>query len=168
MDRRRMHMESFNPEEFKKIIITFKAYIPQITIATDIICGFPGETEEQFNDSLSLVKEIMPDVCNISKFWPRSGTKAAKMKNQVKGPEKKRRSKLLTDIFHNISRLRNERWIDWQGEIIINEYGKDNTLVGRNFAYKPVIVKGDYKLGDKINVKINKVGTFDLRANNLQ
>ena len=59
----------------------------------------------------------------------------------------------MTYIFTNIARMRNERWLNWQGEILIDEYGKDNTMVGRNYAYKPVIVKENHRLGDKVNVK---------------
>jgi len=151
-------------EEFKQIIKRFKKAIPNITISTDIICGFPGETEEQFNDSLNLIKEIKPDVLNRSRFWPRPKTEAAEMENQVHGKETKRRSQLLTSIFHNISRMNNEKWLDWQGEVLVDEKGKDNTFIGRNFAYKPIILNGKFKLGDIVKVKIYKVTAHDLRA----
>jgi MiaB-like tRNA modifying enzyme len=156
----------YTAEQFKEIIDKFKKEIPEITIATDIICGFPGETEEQFYDSLELIKQIKPAVLNISRFWPRPKTKAAEMENQIHGNETKRRSSLMTDIFHNIARMQNERWLGWQGEVLIDEKGKDETWIGRNFAYKPVIVEGNYKLGDTLNVKIKKVTPFDLRAIN--
>ncbi|MBW2982010.1 tRNA (N(6)-L-threonylcarbamoyladenosine(37)-C(2))-methylthiotransferase [Candidatus Woesearchaeota archaeon] len=152
-------------EQFKEIIEKFKKAIPSITIATDVICGFPGETEQQFYDSLELIKQIRPAVLNISRFWPRPKTPAAKMENQVHGSETKRRSTLMIDIFQNISRMQNERWLNWEGNILIDEKGKEDTWIGRNFAYKPVIVKGNYKLGDIINVKIDKITPFDLRAN---
>jgi MiaB-like tRNA modifying enzyme len=154
----------YTVEQFKEIINKFRQHIPDITIATDIICGFPGESDLQFNDSLTLIKQITPDVLNISRFWPRPKTKAAKMKDQVHGAETKKRSTLMADIFANISRMQNEKWISWEGEILIDEIGKDNTLVGRNFAYKPVIVRRMYKLGQKVNVKITKITSNDLRA----
>ena len=81
-------------KEFKKIIKKLRKETPEITISTDIICGFPSETEEQFNDSVKLIKEIKPDVLNISRFWPRPGTKAALMKNQVHGRITKKRSQI--------------------------------------------------------------------------
>jgi MiaB-like tRNA modifying enzyme len=154
----------YTAEEFKEVVKRFKASIPNITIATDIIAGFPGETEKQFQDSLDMIKEISPDVLNISKFWPRPGTKAAKMEDQVPGPEIKRRSAFLTQIYHNIARMRNERWLDWVGEVLIDEYGTEGTFVGRNFAYKPVIVEGNHQLGEKLNVKIRRASSFDLKA----
>jgi MiaB-like tRNA modifying enzyme len=154
----------YTAEQFKEIIERFKKAVPEITIATDIICGFPGETEKQFYDSLELIKQIKPAVLNISRFWPRPKTKAAEMENQIHGSETKRRSTLMTDIFTNISRMQNERWLGWQGEVLIDENGKDETWIGRNFAYKPVVLKGNYKLGDIINIKVNKITPHDLRA----
>jgi len=58
----------------------------------------------------------------------------------------------------------NKKWIGWQGKIVISEIGKNNTLVGRNFAYRPVIVKGKFDLGDEVEVKIKDVTAYDLRA----
>ena len=151
-------------EQFKEIIKKFREAMPNITISTDIICGFPTETEDQFNDSLNLVKEIKPDVLNISRFMARPGTKAAYMEGQIVGRITKDRSRLLTDIFGNIARMQNEKWLDWEGEILIDEIGKDNSFVGRNFAYRPIVVKGDFKLGSIVKVKINTVTSYDLRG----
>ncbi len=153
----------YTVNDFKKIIKEFRKAFPRITISTDIICGFPTETEEQFNDSLKLIKEIKPDVLNISRFWPRPGTKAEKMP-QIPSWITKERSKKLTKLFNKIALENNKKWINWQGKILIDEKGKNNTWIGRNLYYKPVIVKGNYKLGQEINVKIKSVTAYDLRA----
>ena len=158
----------YKAEDFKKIINEFRKKIPTLTLSTDIICGFPTETEEEYNDSLDLIKEIKPDVLNISRFQARYGTEAAKMEGQIKGEITKNRSRLLTDIFTNIARMQNEKWIDWEGEVLIDEKGKNDTFVGRNFAYKPVIIRGDVKLGDFIRVKVNNVTAYDLRGELLE
>jgi MiaB-like tRNA modifying enzyme len=151
-------------DEFKSIVNIFRETVPNITISTDIICGFPGETEEQFNDSINLIKEIKPDVLNRSRFWPRPGTPAAKFPDQLHGNITKERSRKLTSLFEYISFENNKKWKDWTGEIIIDEYGKDNTFVGRNFSYKPVIVSGDLALGDIVRVKVYKPTIFHLKA----
>ena len=154
----------YKVKEFVDLIKEFKSKFPRITIATDIIVGFPGETDEQHWDTLSIIREISPDVTNISKFWPREGTKAAEMK-QLPTEVIKRRSKVITDICKNISRLRNERWLDWEGEILVNEKGKvENQWIGRNKSYKPVIVDGNFKLGQVLRVKIKKSTDWDLRG----
>jgi len=148
--------------EYRALIKKLQEAIPNITIATDIIVGFPGETEDQYWDTLQLVRETTPDVCNISRFWSRPDTPAAKME-QVPIEEIKRRAKVLTEIFQNVSALRNERWQGWEGEIIIDEKGSDeNQWSGRNEYYKPVIVEGDFKIGQTLRVKITKTERFAL------
>jgi len=148
--------------EYRALIKKLQEAIPNITIATDIIVGFPGETEDHYWDTLQLVRETMPDVCNISRFWSRPGTPAAKME-QVPIEEIERRAKVLTEIFQNVSALRNERWQGWEGEIIIDEKGRDeNQWSGRNEYYKPIIVEGDFKLGEIVKVKIYKTERFAL------
>ena len=154
----------YTAEDFKKIISRFRQEIPEITISTDVICGFPSETEEDYEKTRDLIKEIKPDVINLSRFWARPKTAAAEMEKQVNGKEIKKRSALMTELYHNIARMRNERWIGWKGRIIIDEKGKDDTFIGRNFAYKPVIVKEKLKIGDRINVHIRRATSFDLRG----
>ncbi len=155
----------YTVKEYKNQIRAFKAAMPLITIMTDVIVGFPGETEEQYWNTLTLVRETSPDAINISRFWPRPNTPAEQMEDRIQGDEIKRRSKVLTEIFHNIALLQNERWRDWQGPIIIDEKGKNpKEWIGRNESYKQVIVHGDYKLGQVIKIKINKVDRFALLA----
>ncbi len=121
--------------EFKKIIKKLRKEIPEITISTDIICGFPSETEEQFNDSVKLIKEIKPDVLNISRFWPRPGTKALLMKNQVHGRITKKRSQILTREFNKICTGKNKKWLNWEGEVLVDEIGQKGSFIGRNYCY---------------------------------
>ena len=154
----------YSVQDFKAIIEKFKTEIPYLTFSTDVIVGFPGETDEQFNDTIELIKELEPDVLNRSRFKSRKGTRAAKMENQVQSNIVKDRSRILTDIFKNISRLNNEKWMNWSGDILIDEKGKDDSWIGRNSSYKQVIVNGEYKLGEKAQVKVGNTTIFDLRA----
>ncbi len=155
----------YTAQNYVNQIAAFKNVIPNITIMTDIIVGFPGETPDQFYDTLTIVRNTSPDAINISRFWPRPNTPAARMKNVVEGSEIKRRSSVLTDIFHNIARLQNEKWLGWCGEILIDEKGKkENQWIGRNSYYKQIILEGYYKLGDVVRVEIIKTDTFSLFA----
>ncbi|PIZ51753.1 hypothetical protein COY27_02420 [Candidatus Woesearchaeota archaeon CG_4_10_14_0_2_um_filter_33_13] len=155
---------NYTAKEFRSLVTEIKEKFYRVNIATDIIVGFPQETEEQHWETLNILRELSPDVVNISRFWPRPGTKAAKMK-QLPSDVIKHRSKVITDICHNIFKLQNERWIDWEGEIIIDEIGTEpNQFIGRNASYKPIIVNGAFKLGDIVKVKIVKTTTFDLRG----
>ena len=86
------------------------------------------------------------------------------MEGQIHGNETKRRSTLILDIFNNISLMNNERYIGWEGDILIDEKGKDDTWIGRNSSYKPVILRGNYNLGETVKVKIEKATIHDLRG----
>ncbi|MFH0867945.1 MAG: tRNA (N(6)-L-threonylcarbamoyladenosine(37)-C(2))-methylthiotransferase [Candidatus Woesearchaeota archaeon] len=153
----------YNVHEFKETISNFRRYVKNITIATDMIVGFPTETELQFQDSLHLIQDIKPDVLNISRFSSRPNTIASRMK-QVSSNIKKERSKALTELYIDVALKQNKKWIGWEGKIVIDEIGKDNTWIGRNFAYKPVIVKGNFNLGDEVDVKVMNCSTYDLKA----
>jgi len=146
----------YTAEDFKTIVYSFRKEIPQITLATDIICGFPGESEEAFQRSVELIEEIRPDVLNISKFFPRPKTSAEKME-QIPVQEVKERSLRLSTAFWRICHEKNHAWLNWEGEIIVDEKGKGGSWVGRNFAYKPIVVKSRKKLlGKFLQVKVEK------------
>ena len=151
-------------EEYCNIVTAFKKRIPSMTIATDIIVGFPTETEAEFLDTVELLRKTMPDVVNISRFRVRHGTMAARMDGQISGDGMKSRSRLLTGICQNIGQLQNEKWLGWEGEVLITEQGKEETWLGRNFAYKQVVMKGDYALGEIANVKVMKATPYDLSS----
>ncbi len=91
----------YKVEDFIKIVDSFKKEIPDLTLWTDIIVGFPGETEKDFEESLNLVKKIKPSFINISRFWVRKGTPAEKMK-QLPQQEVKKRVKKLISLFKEI------------------------------------------------------------------
>ncbi len=89
---------NYKINDFKKIIKKFRKEIPRINISTDIIVGYPTETESDFKDTIKLIKEINPEVLNISKFSSRKGTKASELK-QLKSEIIKKRSSLLTKLY---------------------------------------------------------------------
>ncbi len=153
----------YSVADFKEQVKAFREAVPALNLMTDIIVGFPGETEEQYWDTLNLIREVMPDSVNISRYWPRPKTPAAKLE-QVPGEVMHHRSKVLTDIFHNLSLMQNEKWLNWEGNIIIDEKGAGQQWTGRNEFYKPVVVEGNYNLGDVVKVKIIKFGKFELHG----
>jgi MiaB/RimO family radical SAM methylthiotransferase len=148
----------YSVAEFKKIVDTFRDNFPELTLATDIICGFPSESEEAFGKTLKLIREVKPDIVNVSKFFARPGTAAAEMPNSLPRPEIKRRSTVAAELARAIAFERNQRWIGLSGEVLVDEVGKaSSSWVGRNFAYKPIIVKcADNLLGKIVKVKVVK------------
>ena len=136
---------------------------PDLTISTDIICGFPGETEYDFFRSINLIKWVRPEILNISKFTARPGTEAKKMK-QIDSRTIKERSIRLSNVFRNMLLNMNKKWEGWQGEVLILHKGSEgNQAFGRNFAYKNVFLN-EYNdiYGKFVNVKIEKVDGFNL------
>jgi len=150
-------------EDFVNIVETFKKEIPEINISTDVIVGFPSETEKQFEDSLNIIKKIRPDVLNLSRYAAREDTIAARME-QHSTNTLKQRSRIMTSLYRQIALENNKKWLNWQGKVLIDEIGKHDSWIGRNYCYKPVIVKGNLALGDEIEVKIFDATSFDLRG----
>ena len=151
-------------EIFKKAIDEFRKSIPEITIATDVIVGFPNETEEDFKLTMDLIKESEPDIINISKYSQRSGTVSSRLKN-ISSDQKKLRSTILHNLSRDISRRRNTLWEGWIGNVYIDEI--KNTLVqGRNYAYKSVIInnadKSNLNVGQIIKVKVTDSSQYSL------
>jgi tRNA A37 methylthiotransferase MiaB len=140
-----------------------RKHFPYLTISTDIICGFPGETEYDFYRTINFIKWLKPEILNISKFTARPGTKAKKM-SQLDSRVIKERSIRLSNIFRNSLFTINKKWEDWRGEVLILHKGSDeNQAFGRNLAYKNIFIdeyNGIY--GTFKNVKIEKVDGFNL------
>jgi len=148
----------YTKEEFLDFCEKFRRHLKEINIWTDVIIGYPGETEKDFLETIEVIKILKPDKVNISKFSLHKGTPSYYMK-QVDSKIKSERSKILYKIVREISKERNNIWLNWEGEILINNITKKG-LVGRNYAYKPVIIENvDNKkakeiFGNFVKVKI--------------
>jgi threonylcarbamoyladenosine tRNA methylthiotransferase CDKAL1 len=154
---------NYTVSSFRKIVKKIQQEIPDMTIATDIICGYPDEKDDDFKETVSLIEEIRPDVINVSRFWPRPGTVAAK-KKLLPTDVVKMRSSYMSNLHYRISEENNRKWLDWQGQVIVSELGKDNTVVARNYAYKPIILQEKLELGTQPMVKITRTTIHDLRG----
>jgi len=151
-------------QDYYDLVNDLREAIPDITLSTDIIVGYPGETKEQFEGSLSLVEQSMPDAVNIARFAARPNTRAAKLPDQIHGKVSKERSRKLTTLFHRVAAKRNAAWLNWEGVITISEHGKNNTSVGKNYAYKNVVVDEVYPLGTRLFVRIEHTHVFYLKG----
>jgi threonylcarbamoyladenosine tRNA methylthiotransferase CDKAL1 len=160
---RNMH-RFYTSAEFKGIVKAFRTSYPNLTIATDVILGFPGETGEAFQNTLKVLEEVKPDVVNVSKFFARPKTAAWKMKDGlVEKEETKHRSTLTSELSKQLSAERNRQWLKWVGEVLIDEKGKvEGTWIARNFAYKPIVIKSTRNLlGKTLQVEVVEAfGTY--------
>jgi len=152
-------------EEFKEIIKKFKTKYPNITISTDIIVGFPSETEKQFQNTIDLLKQTKPDIINITRYSARPYTKAKTMKNRIPTDIAKQRSTKLTKICKQISVENNKKHINKTYNILITEQTKNNISKGRTENYKPTVIKNNLQIGTFHQVKITNATNTHLVGN---
>ncbi len=148
-------------EEFEESAQQLRKELPDITIMTDIICGYPTETQDDWNQTMNFLKSFQFNAINISKFYPRSNTPAAKL-SLLPTHHVKERSKELTQWF--ATQNYNEHYVGTTVLATFVEY-KEGTLIGHTKNYRQVIVRGDKEfLGTTKNVKIESVTRDDLRG----
>ncbi|MBS7656076.1 tRNA (N(6)-L-threonylcarbamoyladenosine(37)-C(2))-methylthiotransferase [Candidatus Bathyarchaeota archaeon] len=144
----------YTVEEFKEVVKELKDEIKNLSIATDIIVGYPTETSEDFKLTLNLLNEIKPDVTNISKFTYRPRTEASLLK-QLPSKIVAERSRFLSKISSKITLEKNLSFIGKTESIIVSEQSSRGTYIGRTLNYKKVLIASDENLlGLKLNVKI--------------
>ncbi|MHA2343062.1 MAG: radical SAM protein [Candidatus Hodarchaeales archaeon] len=149
------HMRrGYTVEDYECIVQAFRKAIPEITLSTDVITGYPTESASDFEDTLTTIKNTRPSITNISRYWERSDTPAAGLK-QLPFKERKIRSTALGKLCKQIQSEDNKKWVGWKGEILLIERGPKGGIEGRNIAYKPIIVNTtEEKLGTWQKVKI--------------
>ena len=147
-------------QTFRDVAKHFRDKFDRFTISTDVIVGFPTETEEDFEMTLELIRETKPDITNLSRYSQRPGTDAAEMV-QIDVAEVKRRSKMAYELITEISNENNQNWIGWKGEVLFDEEF-ENQVRGRNFAYKPIFVNDEPKIGQITSVEITEATNHSL------
>ena len=145
----------YSAKEFEENVRWLKKKVKGLTLATDVIVGFPGETERDFRQTVGLLKKLRPDVVNISRYGERPGTPAAEMKGQVAGEVKKERSRELTELCAGLAAEKNAALEGKTLEILVSERGRKGFFQGRTNSYKAVIVKQNL-LGKFARVKAVK------------
>ncbi len=126
---------------FIELIDKLKNGVPDITIATDIITGFPTETDKDFEDTLELIRYIEPDIVNSSKFSSRPGTMASRMV-KVDDNTISKRSEILHKLVKRIAFKNSSKWQGWKGEILLDDV-ENGILKGRNDYYKSIALTED-------------------------
>lgn len=144
-DMRRDH----TVEDFLEVVDAFKNNF-EITLSTDIIVGYPTETEESFWKTYELIEEVKPDIVNITRFSKRKGTPAEKLK-EIPGWIVKERSRRLTDLCIRIGLENNRRFLGRKLKVLVTSHGK-RWMLARTDSYRAVITEGE--LGEFKNVRI--------------
>ena len=140
----------YNVEQYRRLIKRIRERIPNVYIANDIIVGFPGETEDQFQNTVALVNELRLDVAHLARYSPRTGTVSERrMADDVPAEEKKRRFRVLEELQTRISAEINAQYMNQNVEVLFEERSRQRWK-GRTPQNKLVFVETENELGGKI------------------
>jgi len=157
----------YTREKYKYLVNKVRQLIPQISLTTDIIVGFPGETEKDFEDTLDLVKEIGFDGAFTFCYSPLVGTKVAEFKERVTQEVSKERLRKLIEVQQGITLERNKPLIGQNLEVLVEGISKKSPyeLEGRTRGNKIVIFEGKENLiGELTSLRITEAGCWALRG----
>jgi len=161
----------YTKEHYLKLVEKLKKEIPDVAITTDIIVGFPGETEDDFLETVDVVKNVQYDSAFTFLYSVREGTKAAEMEDQVPDDVKHDRFNRLLDVLYPIVLERNIQCIDKVYPVLVESVSKtsNNYLTGRTEHFRLVhFMGGEDLIGKIVNVKITDVKTFHMEGNIVQ
>lgn len=149
----------YTKEQYLELVDKIKTRIPDVVLSTDIIVGFPGETEEDFEDTLDVVRKVNYEQVFMFIYSRREGTVADKMENQIPEEIKHKRFDRLKELFDSRVSENNQKYIGTTQKILVDGYSKNDkeTLTGRTDTNKVVNFKGNKDLiGKMINIKITE------------
>ncbi|WP_455646183.1 tRNA (N(6)-L-threonylcarbamoyladenosine(37)-C(2))-methylthiotransferase [Methanosphaera sp.] len=139
-------------DEYKDMVNEFRKEIPDMSLATDIIVGYPTETEEDFEETLNLIREIKPDIIHISKYMHRPGAKSNTLQ-EIDHKTMKSRSHRLNEVKTEVMLANNKKYEGSQQKVLITSKGASGGYVGYTDSYKNVIVD-DVEIGSFVDVEI--------------
>ena len=157
----------YNSGDYMALAAKIRSVLPDVTLTTDLIVGFPGETEKEFRDSYNLLKEVRFDIVHTAAYSPREGTRAAVMDGQIDNRTKARRLNEINDMQSKLAREINEEYVGRTLRILVDGPAPrgDGLFQGRTMSDKVVIIEGtEDDLGKMLNVKITKASHWSLEG----
>jgi tRNA-2-methylthio-N6-dimethylallyladenosine synthase len=153
----------YTKEHYLELVKEIRRAMPNVTLTTDIIVGFPGETIEHFKETIKVMEQAEFDMAFIAQYSPRPGTKAAKLSDNVSKDEKKEREEILQKILAKSAKKQNEKFLDQTLTALFDET-KGNRLYGRTEGFKVVetTTKDVNLVGDFAQVKITSITPWKL------
>ena len=146
---------NYKAADFVEIVNSIRRRFKYSTICTDFIIGFPTETEEGFVSSLNLLETVKPEKVNITRFSPRPGTEASKLKDLLER-EKKRRSRIFSSFYHALASEKNKELKGKKLPVLVTEQGKRGGVIGRDPSYREIVIKKDLPLGASCKVEVKE------------
>lgn len=153
----------YTAKDYLDLVAKIRKAMPEVTLTTDILVGFPGETKEAFEDTIKIVKGVGYGMIFIGQYSPRAGTPSAKIEETVTRAEKKERDRIITKILADQLQIENEKLVGKELAVLIDEK-KGSTFFGRTAGYKVVEIKTDQSLniGRFYEAKILKSSAWKL------
>jgi tRNA-2-methylthio-N6-dimethylallyladenosine synthase len=151
----------YTADHFRKLVAVIRSKIPDATITSDAIAGFPGETEEQFMNTLKLIEELELDLVNTFSYSSRPGTPAEKMPGQISEQIKSERLKRLMAVVEASALKRNRSLVGKEMEVLV--YGKGGARTRGNKVVN--FEAADEQIGKIVKVKITGASAWGLKAN---
>ena len=159
---RRMRRD-YEVADFEHIVRAFRRRFPELTLSTDVIVGFPGETEDSVRRTIDLLERVRPDIVNVTRFSSRPGTPAAAWEAPVRWRVKEWSRRIVT-VKTRIGREANEAYVGRRVRVLTTEPGKAGTTVARTDAYKQVVLPGGTPIGEFLDAQVVAATDIDLRA----
>ena len=163
----KMMHRGYTVEQYLTLVKKIRESLVEVSLTTDLIVGFPGETEEDFRESYDLLKEVRYDVVHTAAYSPREGTVAAKMENQVEKEVKIKRLNEINNVQAVISRELNEECVGGIYDVFLDDIAPRGVgyLQGRTATDKVVIIKAsEDEIGQFARVKISKANNWSLEG----
>jgi len=158
----------YTKEKYLELVEKIRKKIKDVSLSTDIIIGFPGETKQDFNDTINIFKLAKFDMVYICRYSPRPKTVAFKFKNNVSILEKKRRDKVLTKLLEKYSLEFNKKLIGKTVDVLVENKSKNNIYIGKTKTYKTVKVASKISasklIGKIVKIKIKKADNSNLEG----
>ena len=152
----------YTTQIYRDAVATLRKYYPKASFTTDVIVGFPGETDEEFAKTYEFLKEIDFYRLHVFKYSPRRGTVAEKMPNQIDGNEKEERSNKLIELSNSTENKHNQSYIGKTVKVLFEEF-EDGFFKGHTTNYMMVKVAGEEEQSDKF---VNKILDVKIKENN--
>lgn len=146
----------YDLDKFFEIIEKIRSIRPNISITTDVIVGFPGETEEMFNKTIDTCKKLELTKIHVFPYSERKGTKAMELPNHLQNDEKKKRARQLLEVSKELELTYANKYLNKEEEVLIEE-NKDNYSIGHTSNYLHVKIKGNYKPNTFVKTTIKEV-----------
>lgn len=152
----------YTTQIYRDAVATLRKYYPEASFTTDVIVGFPGETDEEFAKTYEFLKEIDFYRLHVFKYSPRRGTVAEKMPNQIDGNKKEERSNKLIELSNSMENKHNQSYIGKTVKVLFEEF-EDGFFKGHTTNYMMVKVAGEEEQSDKF---VNKILDVKIKENN--